>query len=425
MAFKNLPFIMLLSHRNFLFLWVSQIGSQLAANITLFLLGLIIYQNTGSNTAVSGLFMAYGVPSVLFGLMAGTAVDYIDKRTVILSSCLIRAVLVLGLLFTSQYVFVVYGLLFMNAIITQFFVPAEATMIPRLVSGNRLVSANSLFSFAYYASVAVGFIIAGPLLRLFGQYGALLFLAGLYILSWAAALQLPSSSDNMKVWKKIRVLSVRGICEKAVVLLRSGVAYVRHSSVLFDAVILLTGTQIIIAMLSTLGPGFADKVMGIDVTDASVFIIGPVIMGILLGGVWVGNKGYRYQSSSLINTGILGAGIILGVISVTVHLKRYAGFDWLFTDFIILPLELFLFFLLGVFNSLLDVPANSILQKEAEGIMRGRVYGVLGAFVGGVGILPVMIGGVLADAVGVGKVILLLSIIICIYGVWRIRYNKR
>ena len=58
---------------------------------------------------------------------------------------------------------------------------------------------------------------------------------------------------------------------------------------------------------------------------------------------------------------------------------------------------------------MLDVPANSILQKEAEGDMRGRVYGVLGAFVGGVGILPVMIGGVLADFVGVGKVIFLLG----------------
>jgi len=425
MVAKTLPFLSVLSHRTFLYLWLSQIFSQFAANITLFVLGLIVYKNTGSNTAVSGLFMAYGVPSVLFGLLAGTAVDYIDKRIIILYSCLIRAVFVLGLLLTSQYIAFVYVLLFLNAAVTQFFVPAEATMIPKLVPAKHLVSANSLFSFAYYGSIAIGFIAAGPILKYFGQYVSLLFLAGLFIFSWWISLKLPVSSDDTKLWKKIRMLNIVGVLTKLSNSLKEGIAYVRHSAVLFDSVLLLTGTQIIIAMLSTLGPGFADKVLGIDVTDASIFIIGPVIVGILLGAFWVGNRGYIYPSSKLMNTGIVGAGTVLGIISVTVYLKRYAGLDFLFSDWIIVPLEVFLFFLLGVFNSFLDVPANSILQKEAQGDMRGRVYGVLGAFVGGVGILPVMIGGVLADVVGVGKVIFLLGLSIAIYGIFRIRYNKK
>ena len=425
MALQTLPFISVLSHKPFLRLWLSQIFSQFAANITLFLLGLIVYKNTGSNTAVSGLFMAFGIPSVIFGILAGTAVDYIDKRLIILYSCIIRALLVLGLLFTSHYIGIVYILLFFNAIITQFFIPAEATMIPKIVPEKHLVSANSLFSFAYYGSVAIGFIAAGPMLRFFGPYFSLLFLSGLYLVSWWMALKLPVFSDDTKLWKKIKTLDVRAMIRKLWSSLGEGIAYVRHSPLLFDAVLLLTGTQIIIAMLSTLGPGFADKVLGIDITDASVFIIGPVIIGIMVGGFWVGNRGYVYKASKLMNVGILGAGLVLGIISVTVYLKRYAGFDWLFSDVVIIPLEVFLFFLLGVFNSLLDVPANSVLQKEAEGDMRGRVYGVLGAFVGGVGILPVMVGGVLADVVGVGKVIFLLGIFIMIYGIWRIRYNKK
>ena len=425
MALSTLPFVTILSHRKFLCLWLSQILSQFAANITLFLLGLIVYKNTGSNAAVSGLFMAYGIPSVLFGMLAGTVVDYIDKRTIILFSCFIRAFLIIGLLFTSQYIAVVYVLLFLNAIVTQFFVPAEATMIPKLIPAKYLVSANSLFSFAYYGSVAVGFIVAGPVLRIFGSYGSLVFLACIYLLAGWISLGLPRSSQESAFWKKLKQLNVQGFFKKLLSSLGEGVVYVRHNHILFDSVMLLTGTQIIIAMLSTLGPGFADKVLGIDITDASVFIIGPVILGILIGGLWVGNKGYIYKSSSLMNAGVIGAGVVLGIVSITVYLKRYAGFDWLFTDWVIIPLEIFLFFLLGGFNSLLDVPANSILQKEAEGDMRGRVYGVLGAFVGGVGILPVMVGGVLADVVGVGKVIFLLSVLIFAYGIFRIRYNKK
>ena len=56
--------------------------------------------------------------------------------------------------------------------------------------------------------------------------------------------------------------------------------------------------------------------------------------------------------------------------------------------------------------------------------MRGRVYGMLGAFVGGVGVLPVMLGGVLADTIGVGKVLFILGVMISLYGVYRIRYNR-
>ncbi len=419
---KTIPFADVLSQRAFLRLWLSQMFSQFAANVTLFLLGLIVYRNTGSNTAVSGLFMAYGIPSVLFGLLAGTAVDYIDKRMIILQSCLIRAVLVLGLLFASHNIVFIYVLLFLNAVVSQFFVPAAATMIPKIVTPDHLVPANSLFSFAYYGSLAVGFIAAGPLLRLLGPVWSLLFLVGVYVFSWWISLKLPSSSDDTKLWKRIRVLSIRGVAVKLFHSLSDGIRYVHHSPPLFDAVLLLTGTQIIIAMLSTLGPGFADKVMGIDVTDASVFIIGPVIVGILAGGIWVGNKGYIYSPEKLMNSGILGAGIVLAIVSATVYLQRYVMFSWLFADWIIVPLEVFLFFLLGVFNSLLDVPANSLLQKEAEGAMRGRVYGVLGAFVGGVGILPVMIGGVFADFIGVGLVIVILSAIIITYGIIRIRY---
>jgi hypothetical protein len=269
--------------------------------------------------------------------------------------------------------------------------------------------------------MAVGFIIAGPMLRFFGPYVSLAVLALFFLISSLTAMKLPSSRRGELFFKKLVLLDVRSVLTKIIGRLKDGLSYVRHAPVLFDSVLLLTGTQIIMVMLSTLGPGFADKVMGIDVTDASYFIIGPAVVGMLVGVFWVGSQGFRYKTQTLIQRGILGAGLVLVIISVTIYLKRFAGFGWLFTDTIIIPLELFLFFLLGAFNSLLDVPANSTLQKEAVGEMRGRVYGVLTAFVGGVGILPVMIGGILADTVGVGKVILFLGVFIVIYGMLRMR----
>lgn len=405
-------------------LWFAQICSQLSINMMLFLLGLVVYQSTGSNTAVSGLFMAFAIPALLFGMVAGVAVDRLDRKKVLFVCDLLRAILVGGLFFLSHNVGFVYLLVFLNALVTQFYVPAEAPTIPRLVSAGQVVTANSLFSFTYYSSMALGFILAGPILRILGPKLALAFLSSLFLIAAWSVSRLPQQESviGRKFWHLVRYdfLQIFGKVWRD---LREGFLYVRSVPALFDALMLLTGTQVMIAILGTLGPGFADRVLGIDVRDASVVIIGPVVVGILLGALWVGNIGFRLKPTRLIKTGITAAGIILMLISLTVRLKGITGFAWLFQDWVIFPVEIVFFFLLGVANSLLDVPANSILQQQAAGEMRGRVYGMLAAAVGGIGILPVVAGGLLADSLGVGKVIFLLGVAVFTYGIWRLRYN--
>jgi len=416
-------FLDVLSHKSFRFLWIAQICSQLSANMMLFLLALIVYRNTASNTAVSGLFLAHGIPALLFGMLAGTIVDKLDRRRVLIVCDLLRAVLVLGLFFFSWHLPLVYALVFLNALITQFYVPAEAPMIPRIVPSHLLMTANSLFSFTYYSSMAMGFILAGPLLRLLGNQWSLLFLVGLYTLAAYSVSHIRSHAEETIGIRYILRTDLWRLVLKVIDDLKNGLAYIRSSPVLLDGLLLLTGTQITIAMLGTLGPGFADRVLEIDVRDVSLVIVGPAVLGIILGALWVGNIGFKIKPKKLIRTGILSAGTLLMLVSLTVRLRSIAGFSWLFQNSVIVPLEIVLFFLLGFANSLLDVPANSSLQKEAEGEMRGRVYGMLGAAIGGVGIVPIVIGGILADTFGVGKVILLMGFVIFGYGIWRVRYN--
>ena len=52
-------------------LWAAQLCSQLGFAMLLFVLALRVYQLTASNTAVSVLFLTFGVPAVLFGMAAG------------------------------------------------------------------------------------------------------------------------------------------------------------------------------------------------------------------------------------------------------------------------------------------------------------------------------------------------------------------
>lgn len=418
-------YIRLLGNTHFRSLWIGQIFSQLAVNTMLFVLALRVYQNTSSNAAVSGLFLSYGIPAVLFGVVAGTIVDRIDKRHILVVCDALRAVFVLVLLFFSHNISFVYLLTFLNALVTQFYVPAEAPTIPRIVAPEYLVAANSLFSFTYYSSLAVGTILAGPLLRSFAPGYVFFIISACFALAAVFNYSLPKNMDpTAKHLKSIFSKSAFTIVLRILTGLEEGIKYIRTAPVVLDSILLLTGTQVVLALLGTLGPGFADRMLRIDFRDASIVVVGPVVLGIITGSLLVGQTVNSATSSSFIKKGILAAGLILMIISLTVRFQQVDALRWIFTSHLILPIELVLFFALGVANSFLDVPANSLLQSSAQGSMRGRVYGLLTAAVGGVGILPIVVSGILADTIGVGRVIFLLGLVVCGYGIYRIKYKS-
>jgi DHA3 family macrolide efflux protein-like MFS transporter len=412
------------AHTPFRSLWFGQIFSQFAISTLLFVLALRIYQTTQSNAAVSGLFLAYGIPAVVFGIVAGTMVDRLDKRRVLVLCDVLRGVFVMCLLFFSHHVAIVYVLTFFNALITQLYIPAEVPLIPKLLPKKLLVPANSMFAFTYYCSLALGSIAAGPFFRWFGPEGIFIFIGMLFWLAAWFSFRLPSQSAGTIGFHYILSVNPWYLVKRVWQHLIEGTRYVRSKSSLFEAISLLTVTQIVIAILGTLGPGFADQVMRIDIRDVSLLVVGPVILGIVVGALWVGNNGTRFGTGRLISAGVFAQGIILITLAISVHILRIFTFPWLAGSVAVIAIEMVLLFLLGVANGLLDVPANTMLQQEAEGGMRSRVYGILGAFVGGVGLLPVVLGGVLADRIGVGNVIFLLGCMISIYSVLRLRYNK-
>jgi MFS family permease len=415
---------MILANRGFRSLWFAQICSQIANNTLLFVLALNLYRVASSNTAVSILFLVYGIPAVLFGMVAGTIVDKLENRRVLMYCDIIRALFVVGLMIFPTNIFVIYILTFLNALVTQFYVPAEAPTIPYLVPKDMLVTANSLFSFTYYSSLAVGSLFAGPLLKIFGTQNVFLILALLFLVAALFVRSVPKLLDLNYSFRKIITYDIRYIFSRLVANIRSGLSYVRRTPVLFDSIMLLMGTQILIAVLGTLGPGFADRVLEIDVRDSSLIVTGPVVFGIILGALWVGNWGRKINPAKLIRIGISTAGVTLILLSIILRLSRITSGNVVFFHQLTLPIAVFLFFILGVANSFLDIPANSTLQQKAQGDMRGRVYGMLAAAVGGIGILPVVLGGLLADTIGVGKVILILGSLVTFYGIFRVKYHQ-
>src|SRR5258706_345326 len=86
-----------LANKSFLFLWIAEIFSQVAMNMMNFILILVAFSLTNSNTAVSGIVLSFTIPAVIFGVLAGVYVDRWNKKQVLFITNITRTIFLIFL----------------------------------------------------------------------------------------------------------------------------------------------------------------------------------------------------------------------------------------------------------------------------------------------------------------------------------------
>ncbi|TMD58739.1 MAG: MFS transporter, partial [Chloroflexi bacterium] len=157
-----------LKNRSFLLLWLAQLLSQIAFNAANYGVIATVTAVTHSTLLVGLAIVSFTLPAVPFSLLAGVYVDYLNKQLVLWVSNALRAatsaLIVLALLWNPHSVVPLFFLAFATSLITQFFVPAEASAIPLLVGKHELVPALSLFNITLTLAQALGFLVVGGLI---------------------------------------------------------------------------------------------------------------------------------------------------------------------------------------------------------------------------------------------------------------------
>ena len=156
-----------LKNCSFLLLWLAQLLSQIVFNAANYGVIALVTAITHSTVMVGLAIVSFTLPAVPFSLLAGVYVDHLDKRFVLWVSNALRAVttglIVFALLWNPHILVPLFFLTFVISLVTQFFIPAEASAIPLLVSKNDLTPALSLFNITLTIAQALGFLLLGGL----------------------------------------------------------------------------------------------------------------------------------------------------------------------------------------------------------------------------------------------------------------------
>ena len=171
---------------------------------------IIVNRYTDTGLAVGALFLARALPPFLMGPFAGVWADRFNRKTILIATDLLRAFIVLGFLLVDrpERIWLIYVLTIAQFVVSAFFEPARAAILPTLVQGNdELLVANTLSSATWSAMLAFGAAIGGFTAALFGVTTALIIDTLTFFLSaflvWKITAVIPNTTldENSNGWR--------------------------------------------------------------------------------------------------------------------------------------------------------------------------------------------------------------------------------
>jgi predicted MFS family arabinose efflux permease len=382
----RLGFLSVLTNRNFALVWFAGLVSQTGDWVLITALPFFIYERTGSTLAAGTILIAYVLPAVLLGSVAGVFADRWNRKHTMIGADLVRAVIMLGLLLvqSDSTVWIAYVVAFAESSVTQFFGPAKNALVPNLVEEDRLAAANSLNSVADNLPRLIGPPIGGVLFTVFGLSSVAVVDSASYLCSGA-----------MIVLVVVSAAPVRETAGEAVAL--AGSAWRRLWSDWLEGMLVMKRERLIAALfviaavavfadsnLSVLAVAFVRKSLHSGAPTFGSFLTARGIGG-LVGGLIIGQLSTMLPIRRLFPLSLTVMGL-LGVLMFNIR---------------IIPLDLFLIALAGIPAVGWAVSEQTLLQLGTSDAYRGRVFGAFGMTSATVTLAAMLIGGALGDRIGV------------------------
>ena len=386
----------ILRQRNFQRLWLGGLISMIGDWILIVGLPFEIYRRTGSTLATGAMVLAYLIPSIAVGSVAGVFVDRWDRKRLMVAINLVLAVALLPLLAIDALgLWVAYAVLVLTSLLEQLFGPAEGALLPNLLEhpDDDLVTANALNGMNNHLARLIGPAIGGIVVATGGLLAVTIIDAVTFLVAAAligsirAPHTRPVRADSLEheaasAWRRL------------VKEWRDGLGVVWRHPVLRAVLVFFAITRVGEGLTATLFVPWTTDVLGSDSAGYGALLSTQAIGG-LAGAVIIGRMGSRIDPLRLLIVGATTFGLIDLVLFTYPVLFPFIG-----------P-ALVGMVIVGVPGAAIMASISTLEQTQAADSHRGRVIGAMGAVAG----LGSLIGAVAAGFLGeVLPVVLLLVV---------------
>ena len=395
------PYMRLARDPRFSALWIGQLISLFGDRLSQIAIAVLVLGVTGSALQVGLVFLAATLPNLVVGPIAGTFVDRWDQKRVMVLSDLLRAALAIALPFAADAnIYLVYPIVFTMTVVSVFFRPARAAVLPRIVRQEDLMPANAAMWTGETIADIAGYPIAGLFVAFVGSaIGVAFWLdAGSYVVS---AILIGSLTIPPVVRRAGP--AVGSALRAFVTEMRDGWAFLRHEPTLISNTLISAVAQLSIGATLALTVVYARDVLDgryIPYPQSYAAIDTAIGVGNLVGGFVIGAIGSRWRKGPLVILGYVVMGvatIFLGATANVLAALACAG-------------------IIGVANMLFIIPTQTLFAERTPEDLMGRVVGIRFSIVFGSLTGAMAVSGIIAESVGVGVVFIAFGAVTAIAG---------
>jgi len=264
---------LLRTNRNYRFTWCGQVVSEVGDHFNNIAVLSLAMTHAHSGLVVTGVFLARAIPMLGAGPIAGVLLDRMDRKRVMISSDLIRAVIALGFMLCihERGTTLLYGLSAGLMFASPFFTSGRSSVLPAIATQEELHVANTMTQTTSWASLTIGAFL-GAVGTASGYHIAFTFNALSFVISALCVSQLRRPGG-------FRALGAESHHETTgIAQYRDGLRYIRTHPLIFALAMVNVGWA---------SGGGAAQIL-FSLFGEQVFKAGPMGIGVIWGFAGVG-----------------------------------------------------------------------------------------------------------------------------------------
>src|SRR5262245_36600110 len=293
-------------------IWYAQLVSLFGDFLALFaVIAVVSFRMHGTPSQLTGVQIAIMLPMVFVGPVAGVLVDRWPLKPTLIASDLIRAVLAV-LLIVSTEVWHVYLVLGALSCVSAFFAPAQTVTIRTHVPPHGLVASNALMQMAFMGSRIVGPVAAGAIVAAFGP-------AICYVVDVASFVASATLIASVAIGRAVAPLAGESSGSRIHAIwadMRKGGDFIfHHAALLFVVLSMAAGLFTIGCFAPLISIYVRDTLRG----SARLFgiVSGAVGIGMIVGTQVIRQLAMRLANETLVLLGLAGIGAAVGLLGAT------------------------------------------------------------------------------------------------------------
>ncbi|MBJ7929173.1 MULTISPECIES: MFS transporter [Bacillus cereus group] len=377
-----------LKNRSFFFMWIGSAISELGGAFGTLCNSILVYELTGSKTALSSMWLLYFFPSLILQLISGPFIDKWSRKWIMIFSQWMRAsifLLPLVMVVTSNIeVWHVYVVQIIIGLITPLYTPASQAITPSIVSKEQLQDAN-----AYIDGMTRLMMFLAPLLG-----GIVITFIGIKLTMLFVCVCLFNSGGLLLFIKEKRVK--QELRKTWLEQFLHGFTYFFTKPIIVWLGVFLTFVQFGVGVTMVTNLPYIKDELSAGYAEFGYFMAG-FPLGYVVGSMLVGKV--TYKSRRILMLG----GLFIGGLT-------YISLGFNHSIIIAVITEV----IAGVCIAFFNVHNTTICQQTVPNNMIGKVFSVRLFFIRSAMPLGVLVGGILSEMWGVRALYFIIGAIICV-----------